>query len=150
MSLQRDEEQLNNLRETFVRVFEETGTILGQQDERANQTPEQRQLAELQSQRASMVLTLSETNPRVRQLDAQIAQIQEVVNSQVAEQAGVDPTEALLSPFELRLAEIDGQLEFTINQQALVRAEIERLNDCLLYTSPSPRDATLSRMPSSA
>ena len=26
----------------------------------------------------------------------------------------------------------------------------ERLRDCLLYTSPSPRDATLSRMPSSA
>ena len=25
-----------------------------------------------------------------------------------------------------------------------------RLNICLLYTSPSPRDATLSRMPSSA
>ena len=24
------------------------------------------------------------------------------------------------------------------------------LSDCLLYTSPSPRDATLSRMPSSA
>ena len=27
---------------------------------------------------------------------------------------------------------------------------IERSNFCLLYTSPSPRDATLSRMPSSA
>ena len=26
----------------------------------------------------------------------------------------------------------------------------EKLGDCLLYTSPSPRDATLSRMPSSA
>ena len=26
----------------------------------------------------------------------------------------------------------------------------EKLNICLLYTSPSPRDATLSRMPSSA
>ena len=25
-----------------------------------------------------------------------------------------------------------------------------RVNNCLLYTSPSPRDATLSRMPSSA
>ena len=25
-----------------------------------------------------------------------------------------------------------------------------QLNPCLLYTSPSPRDATLSRMPSSA
>ena len=26
----------------------------------------------------------------------------------------------------------------------------EKINICLLYTSPSPRDATLSRMPSSA
>ena len=28
--------------------------------------------------------------------------------------------------------------------------KIERGDTCLLYTSPSPRDATLSRMPSSA
>ena len=28
--------------------------------------------------------------------------------------------------------------------------DLERLKACLLYTSPSPRDATLSRMPSSA
>ena len=27
---------------------------------------------------------------------------------------------------------------------------VGRYNPCLLYTSPSPRDATLSRMPSSA
>ena len=27
---------------------------------------------------------------------------------------------------------------------------VTRCKDCLLYTSPSPRDATLSRMPSSA
>ena len=31
-----------------------------------------------------------------------------------------------------------------------VLIELERYEDCLLYTSPSPRDATLSRMPSSA
>ena len=30
------------------------------------------------------------------------------------------------------------------------RLEIVQVNPCLLYTSPSPRDATLSRMPSSA
>ena len=29
-------------------------------------------------------------------------------------------------------------------------AELARLNACLLYTSPSPRDGLLSRMPSSA
>ena len=31
-----------------------------------------------------------------------------------------------------------------------LRAMRNQLSDCLLYTSPSPRDATLSRMPSSA
>ena len=44
-----------------------------------------------------------------------------------------------------------------VNQTAGVRqpeppqpAESAVSTDCLLYTSPSPRDATLSRMPSSA
>ena len=32
----------------------------------------------------------------------------------------------------------------------LKNKEEQRYKDCLLYTSPSPRDATLSRMPSSA
>ena len=32
----------------------------------------------------------------------------------------------------------------------LTKALVEGMRICLLYTSPSPRDATLSRMPSSA
>ena len=42
-------------------------------------------------------------------------------------------------------------------QQGLIEGRVLTINDliaranvCLLYTSPSPRDATLSRMPSSA
>ena len=34
--------------------------------------------------------------------------------------------------------------------QIIAEGESGRYYDCLLYTSPSPRDATLSRMPSSA
>ena len=34
--------------------------------------------------------------------------------------------------------------------QRIVSDSIGHCDDCLLYTSPSPRDATLSRMPSSA
>ena len=41
--------------------------------------------------------------------------------------------------------------ELVDNAITIVRSkEQERLKPCLLYTSPSPRDATLSRMPSSA
>ena len=33
---------------------------------------------------------------------------------------------------------------------AIVNFELGKIDDCLLYTSPSPRDGLLSRMPSSA
>ena len=41
----------------------------------------------------------------------------------------------------------------TEDEQASIdelKEQREVIQDCLLYTSPSPRDATLSRMPSSA
>ena len=34
--------------------------------------------------------------------------------------------------------------------QDLSEEKLDQIYHCLLYTSPSPRDATLSRMPSSA
>ena len=48
-----------------------------------------------------------------------------------------------------------GKMSHTINAanyelMVLIREFDERAGCCLLYTSPSPRDATLSRMPSSA
>ena len=37
-----------------------------------------------------------------------------------------------------------------LDMDAIILASLERLKACLLYTSPSPRDGLLSRMPSSA
>ena len=39
---------------------------------------------------------------------------------------------------------------FKLNESPKLETEELKLRACLLYTSPSPRDATLSRMPSSA
>ena len=51
---------------------------------------------------------------------------------------------------EIELNTILGrQVKDIINRGELVSDELV-LKICLLYTSPSPRDATLSRMPSSA
>ena len=38
----------------------------------------------------------------------------------------------------------------SLRAQTLTDFEAILINDCLLYTSPSPRDGLLSRMPSSA
>ena len=44
--------------------------------------------------------------------------------------------------------------EFTVEFLQKLKVEVvvedEKVNSCLLYTSPSPRDTALSRMPSSA
>ena len=48
------------------------------------------------------------------------------------------PKESLIASKDLAIEGIHFDLRF------------EKPKDCLLYTSPSPRDATLSRMPSSA
>ena len=37
-----------------------------------------------------------------------------------------------------------------LKQKQKLKKQEDQLKACLLYTSPSPRDATLSRMPSSA
>ena len=56
--------------------------------------------------------------------------------------------------------ELGGRVDALSTENVTLRAELERLketcgaletdNTCLLYTSPSPRDGLLSRMPSSA
>ena len=73
-------------------------------------------------------------NKTLRFLDSRIDQLSVSVTS-----GGVDSME--------NYKYIIGQ----INALESVRQEISNLlNDCLLYTSPSPRDGLLSRMPSSA
>ena len=45
---------------------------------------------------------------------------------------------------------VQNKIPFVSGTTGLNHIAFDKLNDCLLYTSPSPRDATLSRMPSSA
>ena len=45
---------------------------------------------------------------------------------------------------------IQGLIGHTQPRRIAARSVAERIADCLLYTSPSPRDGLLSRMPSSA
>ena len=80
-----------------------------------------------------------------------------------------DPERSLGSEFETVFSDRFRALEITAESEFDVEAIIDRVEDaesetitvdydkhatwceiCLLYTSPSPRDATLSRMPSSA
>ena len=49
-----------------------------------------------------------------------------------------------------RQKETTDRLETIVDQNIRAGDASERFKDCLLYTSPSPRDCKTSRMPSSA
>ena len=51
---------------------------------------------------------------------------------------------------ELDINIIDEEINHNFNFFDCIDVNNDQKKDCLLYTSPSPRDATLSRMPSSA
>ena len=57
-------------------------------------------------------------------------------------------TVALLQ--ELHILTRDGKMNQDSRRKLKQVYHLYQFIDCLLYTSPSPRDATLSRMPSSA
>ena len=58
-----------------------------------------------------------------------------------------EPTAA---QFARSVVKIESTIESTGRTVAVLGSERSGSGVCLLYTSPSPRDATLSRMPSSA
>ena len=57
------------------------------------------------------------------------------------------PTNSMAITAEDRLIEVERQLQAIAEQISNYEGQ---LTDCLLYTSPSPRDWMVSRMPSSA
>mgnify|MGYP003324891645 CR=1 FL=1 len=73
---------------------------------------------------------------------------------QVGDGFGGPLQEELISRLEQTIADFHEEVnEMLTNLKENSEKRHERLKeiwDCLLYTSPSPRDATLSRMPSSA
>ena len=65
----------------------------------------------------------------------------------------IEQLEAILKALREQLAELQNDrnsgVEVDDRKEALVHRQLDQYT-CLLYTSPSPRDGLLSRMPSSA
>ena len=60
------------------------------------------------------------------------------------------PFELTLSNLENYIVENDSIIVPVLDTVLVTNSDIAQFTDCLLYTSPSPRDGLLSRMPSSA
>ena len=83
-----------------------------------------------------------EVKPSEKQIDDLINEIQIRV---------VKNERILVTTLTKRMAEeLSKYLDRFKIKSRYIHSDVDTIESCLLYTSPSPRDATLSRMPSSA
>jgi polysaccharide chain length determinant protein (PEP-CTERM system associated) len=126
---ERERRNLTETRERLVEIFEATGRLPG--EARANMTPEQRQLAQLEQELAQALTVYSETAPQVVSLNRQIEALRETVGARGGTEEATSDAETLLN---LQLAEIDTRIEALDTQIEEARAETSSLEDAIART----------------
>jgi uncharacterized protein involved in exopolysaccharide biosynthesis len=125
--LEREVVGLEEQRERLVQVFESTGQVGGLGGPAL--TPEQQQLESLRSELNNALAIYSESNPRVRLLKAQIAQVEQVVNTQPIPEENPDSTGNTL--LDVQLAEISTRQNILEQQKTATATQLESLNDTI-------------------
>ena len=113
--------------------------------------------AELEKQYYESLSELEEMRGSNDELNALIAKQKDDLKEKTRQISGLLGTKNALSQarsemeaMRVQLSGYIGEINTLKQQNAALTEKTIQLEACLLYTSPSPRDATLSRMPSSA
>lgn len=126
-TVERDIALQKDQRQQMIKLFNATGQITGST---ASQTPEAKQLDQLRQQMNTFLAIYSPTNPKVKQLQAQIDQLEVIVNAQ---QLPPDAATSQMSPLDIQLASLDAQIaaleaqrQQIIDQLAVLKDSIDR------------------------
>ena len=125
----RDIATLQSQRERLIQLFDLTGG--GAQA--GPVTPEEEQLAALKEQLASALIVYSPENPRIRQLQARIAQIEAELPgggdpAPGGAEAGEKPVPVALT---IQLADIDSRIALLEEDKTKLQAELDAVNETL-------------------
>lgn len=132
---ERETASLQDQRKRIVSIFEATGRL--QEAPRVQQSPEQRQLAELEAQLDAMKSTLSETNPRVKVLASRVAQLEATVKAQAGATGEIDDGTEQATLLDITLAQIDSQIETLVINIKEANDELDRINLSINRTAPN-------------
>jgi uncharacterized protein involved in exopolysaccharide biosynthesis len=114
---QRDLVSQNEQRNRLLAVGTASGTTV-------TLTPDQQRLADLRNELNRLLSIYSETNPRVKIVRSQIAQLQASMAPGGEGSANIDPMQTML---ELQIADIEGRIEFLTSSIASTESELAEL-----------------------
>ncbi|MCB2114968.1 MAG: hypothetical protein KDE00_01385 [Rhodobacteraceae bacterium] len=124
-TVERDIATLKDQRARMVEIFNSTGQVNASN---ANLTPEARQLEQMKQQLNSMLALLAPENPKVKNLEAQISQLEEVVKGQLPVKGSSDPTATI---FEAQLADIDSRMAISEEERKKIVGQLDVLKDSI-------------------
>ncbi len=130
-TVERDISALNDEKRRLVEIFAATGQIGAVAN--ANLSPDQRQLATLRTNLSNALSTFSPEHPKVKQLEAQVAQQEKVVAGQSAT-AGAT-TQGPASMLDITLAGIDARVDLLMTQGQQIGIELVELEKTIDETA---------------
>ena len=146
IDIERQELRITNLERQFARssrLYEQD--LIGEEEYES-----------LRNQLDLARIDFSSSKERLTQAEAQLDQVLDNLSKTKI----ISPIDGVVTSLDIKVGEtaiasstnIPGSSLMTIANPASIYTEVlvDEADICLLYTSPSPRDATLSRMPSSA
>lgn len=123
LQIDRELSSLTDRRAKLVDLFERTGQV-NTDLSGPPKTQEEQKLQQLRDELSQALVIYAPQNPRIRVLEGQVAALEK----QVAAKAGLtDGSEEILSPYEIQLADMDGQIAFLGSQKQEIEAELEAL-----------------------
>lgn len=131
LQIERDLSSLNDRRANLVDLYERTGQV-GTDLAGPPRSPEEKKLQDLRDELASALVIYAPQNPRVKVLQAQVAALEKVVAAQVG--AAGDAGAEQLSPYELQLADLDGQIAFLVQEKTEIEKELADLKTSIEAT----------------
>ncbi|MEM6388212.1 MAG: lipopolysaccharide biosynthesis [Pseudomonadota bacterium] len=138
---ERDIEALQAQRASVKRIYETTGALT---TPGTALTPAERELQQLEAQLRSMLSTLSEQNPKVRNLRAQIDSLRATVQAGLTSASSDETQGAAASALDISLSELDTRIAFLRQEVDANQQELTQLNDTIERTPVN--SITLSAM----
>lgn len=123
---ERDIATLKDQKARMIAIFESTGQINAAAT--ANQTPEAKQLDQLRQQLNGMLAVFTPENPKVKMLQLQITQLEEVVKAQLPPDSTGNPAATML---DVQIADLDTRIAVAEEQRAQLIEQLAVLKDSI-------------------
>lgn len=123
--VERDIATLKDQKARMIAIFESTGQISGAT---ANQTPEARQLDQARQQLTTMLATFAPQHPKVKQLEAQIASLEDIVRAQLPAATGSNPATSML---DVQIADLDTRIALLEEEREKILKDLAELKESI-------------------